>query len=339
MSSAAEESTRAALEAAASNVGPGTLDGLRMRIAAVVADAEHVAPAVTVGRAAGVRDDALDLLAGRQLPRQTGDLNAVVAEACALLGWVSGDLGQHYAATSQVVAAWTFAEMAEQPATSAAVRAAQAKVTYWAGDVAGSARYAEAGLRELAGQLPGTVGVLLASMLARAAARLGDVDTAREALRAVSVERDRVGEVPGGLISCGPVGQACFAAGALLTLGDPGGALVEVDAAERAYQLGAPNTGSPTWGAYRSVSMARVTGIAAHLAAGNLDGAGEYMRMLSGLPVDRRVATLGQRLGRAVALLGEDQYAGERRADVLREEIVEFRRSTSSTRALPAGRS
>jgi hypothetical protein len=261
-----------------------------------------------------------------------------MAEACALLGWVSGDLGQHYAATSQVVAAWTFAEMAEQPATAAAVRAAQAKVTYWAGDVAGSARYAAAGLRELAGQLPGTVGVLLASMLARAAARLGDAETARDALRTVAAERDRVGEPPGGLISCGPVGQACFAAGALLTLGDPSGALMEVAAAEQAYQMGASHAGSPIWGAYRSVSMARVTGIAAHLATGDLDGAGEQMRVLSGLPGDRRVATLGQRLGRAVTLLGEERYAGERRAAALREEIIEFRRSTPTVRALPAAR-
>jgi hypothetical protein len=147
-----------------------------------------------------------------------------------------------------------------------------------------------------------------------------------------------VGEPPGGLISCGPVGQACFAAGALLTLGDPSGALMEVAAAEQAYQMGASHAGSPIWGAYRSVSMARVTGIAAHLATGDLDGAGEQMRVLSGLPGDRRVATLGQRLGRAVTLLGEERYAGERRAAALREEIIEFRRSTPTVRALPAAR-
>jgi hypothetical protein len=340
LSAAANESTQAALDAAASNVGPGTLDGLRQRIGAVVADAEHVAPAIAVGRAVLVRDDTLALLSGKHLPDQAQELHAVVAEACALLGWMSGDLGQHYAATSQVAAAWTFAEIAKEPGTAAAVRAAQAKVRYWAGDVAGSARYAAAGLREISGQLPGTVGVLLASMLARAAARLGQADTARAALDTVTAERDRVGDMPGGLISCGLVGQHCFAAGALLTLGDPACALAEVDEAERAYRVDDPHgRGDPaTWGAYRSVSMARVTGIAAYLTGGDLDGAGEQMRTLSALPADRRVATLGQRLGRAVTLLRQHRYAGEPRAAALQEEIIEFRRSVPTVQALHAGR-
>jgi hypothetical protein len=39
-----------------------------------------------------------------------------------------------------------------------------------------------------------------------------------------------------------------------------------------------------------------------------------------------------------VTLLGEERYAGERRAAALREEIIEFRRSTPTVRALPAAR-
>lgn len=335
LSAAAEESTQAALTAATSNVLPSTLDGLRQRVSALVSDAEHVPPASTVGRAIRIRDDTLTLMAGRQLPDQARDLHMVAAEACAMLGWMSGDLAQHYAATGQVAAAWTFAEIAGDPGTAAAVRAAQAKVAYWAGDVAASARYAAAGLREVGGQ-PSTVGVLLASMLARAAARLGDEDAARAALRTAQSERDRVGELPGGLMSCGLVGQACFSAGALLTLGDSAGALAEVDTAEQAYRVAtAPQTGGPTWGPYRSMSMARVTGVAAHLTEGNLDGAGAQMHQLTALPTDRRVATFGQRLGRAVALLRESRYAGEPQAVALHEEIVEFRRSASRARALP----
>jgi hypothetical protein len=267
VSSAAEDSTNAALSVAATNVGPGTVEMLQQQVTALVADAEHVSPVTTLGRAVAVRDAALSLLEGRQRPSQSRDLHAVAAVSCALLGWISGDLGQHYAATSQVAAAWTFAEIAEDRSASAAVRAAQSKVSYWAGDVVGSARSADAGLRELTSDAPGTVGVLLASMLARSTARLGHSGAARAALAQVLVERDRNGDpFEGGLISCGAVGQHCFAAGALLTLGDPVGALAEVDAAERAHQGDDSQS-------YRSVYMARVTGIAAHLTRGDLDAA------------------------------------------------------------------
>src|SRR5262249_12340535 len=143
-----------------------------------------------------------------------------------------------------------------------------------------------------------TVGVLLASMLARAEARLGHPDAAREALHRAQAERDRVGDPAdaGGLFACSGVGQACFAAAAHLTPPDAPAALAAANSAEDAYNHAVAVSGQPP---YRSITMARINALTAHLQLGQLDGARAIFDRIIELPAERRIQTFVQRLNRA----------------------------------------
>src|SRR6266545_1660262 len=170
----AEQSAEAALWAQAHGIGEASVPILREQLAALVAQFEHTPPRQMLGRALVVRNRALDLLDEKQAnAAQFRDLNVVAGTACALLAWMSGDLAQHPAALTQAASAWVFADRADQPLLRAFVRTVQAKSAYWANRVAESADHARDGLTHVAADNTSTVGVLLASMLARAEARIG----------------------------------------------------------------------------------------------------------------------------------------------------------------------
>src|SRR6266511_458761 len=331
----AEQSAEAALWAQAHGIGEANLPILRDQLAALVEQFEHTAPRQMLGRALVVRNRALDLLDDRQpTADQLRDLNTVAGTACALLAWMSGDLAQHHAALTHAASAWVFADRANQPLLQAFVRTVQAKSAYWANRVGESADHARDGLTYLTADTTSTVGVLLASMLARAEARLGHPDPAGDALRHAQAERDRVGNPAeaGGLFACSIVGQACFAAGAHLTLGDPTAALAAADDAEDAYTHAVAAGGKP---AYRSITMARINALTARLQLGQLDGACTTFDRIAELPAERRIQTFVQRLNRATTTLDSHRYRSDPTARGLRNDIDDFRRANAA-RMLPS---
>jgi hypothetical protein len=330
----AEQSAEAALWAQAHGIGEATLPILREQLAALVAQFEHTPPRQMLGRALVVRNRALDLLDEKQAnAAQFRDLNVVAGTACALLAWMSGDLAQHPAALTQAASAWVFADRADQPLLRAFVRTVQAKSAYWANRVAESADHARDGLTHVAADNTSTVGVLLASMLARAEARIGHPDAARKALNRADAERDRVGDPAeaGGLFACSVVGQACFAAGAQITLGDAQAALTAADLAEDAYTRAVAASGAPP---YRSVTMARINALTARLQLGELDGARATFDGIAELPAERRIQTFVQRLNRAITALDSDRYRNDPTAQALHNDIDDFRRANAA-RMLP----
>src|SRR6266508_4386422 len=249
----------------------------------------------------------------------------------------SADLAQHPAALTQAASAWVFADRSDQPLLRAFVRTVQAKSAYWANRVAESATHARDGLNYVAGDTTSTVGVLLASMLARAEARLGHPEQAAEALRHAQAERDRVGDPAdtGGMFACSVVGQACFAAGAHLTLGDDAAALEAADTAEDSYAHATAAGGQPP---YRSVTMARINALTAQLRLGQLDGARATFYRIAELPTERRIQTFVQRLNRATTTLDSGRYRTDPAARALYDDINDFRRA-SAARMLPSGSS
>src|SRR6266545_2519273 len=330
----AEQSAEAALWAETRGIGQASLPILQEQLAALVAQFEHTPPRQMLGRVLTVRNRALDLFDDRQTNAgQFRDLNAVAGTACALLAWMSGDLAQHPAALTQAASAWVFADRSDQPLLRAFVRTVQAKSAYWANRVAESADHARDGLTYVAADTPSTVGVLLASMLARAEARLGHPDAARDALHRADAERDRVGDPAeaGGLFACSVVGQACFAAGAQITLGDAQAALTAADVAEDAYTRAVAASGAPP---YRSVTMARINALTARLQLGELDGARATFDGIAELPAERRIQTFVQRLNRAITALDSDRYRNDPTAQALHNDIDDFRRANAA-RMLP----
>jgi hypothetical protein len=334
----AEQSAEAALWAQAHGIGEATVPILREQLAALVAQFEHTPPRQMLGRALVVRNRTLDLLDDRHAKAdQLRDLNVIAGTACALLAWISGDLAQHPAALTQAASAWVFADRADQALLRAFVRTVQAKSAYWANRVAESADHARDGLTHLTADTSSTVGILLASMLARAEARLGHPDAAREALRRAHAERDRVGDPAdvGGLFACSVVGQACFAAGAHLTLGDATAALATADSAENAHTQAMATGGQPP---YRSITMARINALTASLQLGQLDGARAAFDRIVELPAERRIQTFVQRLNRAITTLDSERYRNSPAARVLHNDIDDFRRANAAQTLPTAGR-
>lgn len=323
---AADQSVEAAAQAQATNVGSSTVPMLQRTVDDIAHAYERAAPLPLFRRTLGVRNQVLELLEGRQHPNQTQELYAVAGSVCALLAWMSGDFAQHTAALSQADAAWVFAEQAGHEPVRALVRTTQAKIAYWAGQFETSAALAHDGLR----YATGTNAVLLASMEARARARIGAREQTVVALHLAEQARADAGEQPGGLFGCTDIGQYCFAAGAHLTLGDAEAALTAADAAEAAFAATPVEQRS-----YNSITMARINATVACVLAGDLDGARHHLAHVVALPAEQRLDTFAQRLHRADRLLATGRWRGNPEAAALREQITAFR-AESAARALPA---
>lgn len=328
----ADQSAEAALLGETNGLGDAGFPILHHQLAGLAAAFEHTPPRPLLGRALAVRNRALDLLEGRHPhPEQLRDLHVVAATSCAMLAWICGDLGQHRPALTHAAAAWTFADRAGQPMLRAFVRTAQAKSAYWAGQVTASADYARDGLDHAATAAQGTLGVLLASMWARAAAHARRDDDARAALARAQAERDAAGTADGGgLYACSLVGQECFAAGTHVALGDPTAALDAADRAEQAHHA-ASTVGIP---AFRSITMARVNALTAHVHQGDLAGARHAFTQIVALPAERRIATFVVRLDRATNTLAGGQYRTNPAAGSLADDIRDFQRNAAA-QALP----
>lgn len=320
---AADQSIEAATRAEATNVGSSTVPMLERTVDDIAHAYERGAPLPLFRRTLGVRNQVLELLEGRQHPNQTKGLYAVAGSVCALLAWMSGDFAQHAAALSQADAAWVFAEQAGHDPVRAWVRTTQAKTTYWAGNFETSAEFAHDGLR----YATGTNAVLLASMEARAQARVGVAGEAAVALRSAAEARQAAGAGPGGLFGCTVIGEHCFAAGTHLTLGDTETALVSADAAEAAFAATPVEERS-----YNSITMARINATVACVLAGDLNSALQRIHQVVALPPEQRLDTFAQRLHRADRMLGATRWRGNPDAAALREQIIAFRAES------PAGR-
>lgn len=322
---AADQSLEAASVAEATNVGDTSLAALHRSVDEIVWLYERAAPLPLFRRTLGLRNRVLDLLEGHQHVNQTRELHAAAGKVCALLAWMSGDFAQHSAALAQGDAAWVFAEQADQHVIRALVRTAQAKTAYWAGQFDASASYARDGLRYASG---GNA-VLLASLEARAGARLGDADRAVTALRRADDERDKSGTVgQEGLFGCGEIGRYNFAAGALYVAGDHGGALEAAEAAIAAAES-MPDEERP----YNSVAFAHINAATASIATGDLESAVARIGTVLALPAEQRLTTFGQRLERTQQLLTVPGWRGSNSARELHAQISDFRVDTA-TRAL-----
>jgi hypothetical protein len=133
-----------------------------------------------------LRDRVTSRLRGRQHLDQAHELYLLAAQVCGLLAWQTGDIGNYRAADTHAWTAWMCAEQAGHDGARAWVRATQAKLAYWDGRYSESAQLAENGLSY---QSPDSARVFLALFRARALARTGRREDARQALAQADTER------------------------------------------------------------------------------------------------------------------------------------------------------
>lgn len=106
----------------------------------------HTSPSAILRQLAFVQERVVALLKGRQRPKQTRDLYLVNAKCCAIMAWISGDLGEYGDAQELNSAAWLYTQYADDFLARRWVRTSQSRVAFWAGNAVESARLAADGL-------------------------------------------------------------------------------------------------------------------------------------------------------------------------------------------------
>ncbi|NJC69916.1 hypothetical protein HC031_09345 [Planosporangium thailandense] len=230
-----------------------------------------------------VRERTMTLLKGRQRPKQTKDLYLVSAKCCAMMGWMSADLGRYGAAQELNSAAWLYAQYVDDHFARRWVRTAQSRVEYWAGNGAESARLAQDGLRHPAGTRMADAPLILAEARGWASiqaerqvldaigrwARIEDSEpTVADEDRFFNISKDR---------------RHYMAGTSLLSVGRTGLALKELRTARQVYEGLAPEE---RWEAMEP--MIRIDTGRAYLRLGEFDAAAAELEPFVSVDVGRQ---------------------------------------------------
>ncbi|MEU9332906.1 XRE family transcriptional regulator [Streptomyces sp. NPDC048290] len=286
---AADESAMWARWAEASNVGDIALEQILADTRALASDYLTSDPVPLFLRTRTLRDRVFALLEGQQYPRQSADLYQAAGYLCGLLAWMSSDLGHLRDADTQGRTAWLCAELSGHNDLRAWVLSTRSKVAFWDGRMRDAINYARHGATY---RPSGTVTVLLACQEADAWSQLGANDEALSALARTHDARDAMSgeDQIGGIFACAPARQENYAAAVYLRLGRSADAL---SSAVRATAL----LSSQPVRAYGTEAQIHISEAAAHLDAGEIEGAIEALAPVLALPPDQRLAPVIQRLG------------------------------------------
>lgn len=304
--------------AEATNIGSTTLEQLDEDVRRLAREYLSNPPLPLMLATLRVRNRVFTLLEGHQHPNQTRQLYLIAGRLCGLLAWMAGDVGRHSEAETQARTGWLCAELAGADGLRAWIRATQSKVAYWDGRIQESARLADDGLRFAASD---TARVLLASLGARAWARLGNTEDAHAALARAEEEREHAGEDEvGGLLGFSEAQQSYLAGTTYLWLREPEEALRAADRAVWLYEVG--NQADRFYGAE---TLALIDAATAHLQANELEGAAEKLAPVLSLPQEQRLETFTLRLAEMRDTLRRSRHAISRPAVDMQRQIEDFR--------------
>jgi transcriptional regulator with XRE-family HTH domain len=323
---AAHEGSEHAEDAERRDIGDATLEQLRADV--VRLSHEHMTgdPFPIFQEMRRVRRRIYATLDRRLWPRDETELYFLLAVLNGLMAASAHSLGSQQAAEELVRAGWAYATAIDHRPLMAQLRLELSGQLYWQRPRQ-SRDLAQSGLRYLS---DGQQAAQLYLKYGRAAARLGDVDTAREAITAAHEARAR--EHHDELLEIGgefglSLATQHFLAGELL-LEIPGGqreAIAELQEATRLYDAG-PGPGEYHYFGYASGS--RVDLAIARLREGQLDEAGTALGPVLTLSPNRRRATLLHRLDRVRGELAVPRYRGQPQAAELDERIETFASET-----------
>ncbi|MEU4229606.1 helix-turn-helix transcriptional regulator [Nonomuraea sp. NPDC026600] len=307
---AAAESATWAQWAEASNVGDIALEQLLSDTRALASSYLSGDPLTVFGAVRALRDRVFSLLEGRQYPRQSTDLYAVAGYLCALLAWISSDLGQIRDADTQGRTAWLCAELSGSNDLRAWVLSTRSKIAFWDGRLREAIGFARRGASY---QPQGTAGILLACQEADAWSTLGAGGEAREAIVRAADARGQVAGIDevAGIFSCSDFRRSNYASAVLLRIGAPAEALRE---SEEALSSRQPQ-------AYGTAAQVRIVQGFAHLALGEPDGAAQALRSVLALPPQRRLDTLTRRVRELAVALARSPLADSGPGRSLQAEI------------------
>jgi len=322
--SAANESAAFAQRAGQTNVHPSSLEQIEADIDRISRDylTQPIVP--LVGEMRYVRDMTFAALEGHQYPSQTRQLYLFAAQLCGLLASASSDLAFYDAAKTQARTALLCTQLAEEPATGSWVMAIQSLIAFWDG------RPTEAVDRAIAGQVLAsepTDLLRLASLEARARARLGDLPGTREAIGRGQQILESTDAVRHTTIFDFPAANAlrCFGS-AYLWLGAHEAAESALEQALRLFEADTRESESSDSepASYAHLAVTRIDLALAHLGRGSIDAAEEVLRPVLALSPERRLSGIVRRSNDLHIALAAPRYAEARSARSLTSDIEAF---------------
>jgi transcriptional regulator with XRE-family HTH domain len=323
----ARQSALFAARAGRTNVGPTMLEQLEADVESIAIRylAEPLVPLVT--DMLQLRNQAWELLEGRQYPEQTKHLYLLAGQTCGLLASACSDLGQYEAADTHARTASLCADLAGHDKLRAWIANTQSLIAFWGGRPRRAAEHASRAAEYARG------GVELArarSFEARALARLGDADGTRAAITAAIEAREHANDEHAyvGMFQFPVANQQRCAGSAMVWLGRPADGVVHLEQALNGY-------GSTV--SYAHTAVTRLDLVLARLQLCDLDGAREQIGPVLALPEELRLAGVSRRgEGLQRLLTGTGAFQGSAVARDLAEEIEDFL-THNAARALPGG--
>jgi hypothetical protein len=282
-------------------------------------------PARSYERVAGLARRVFGLLQrGHQRIGQTRDLYVIAGKVCAVLSWMSSDLGRLATAEAHSRNGWILADEVDHDGLRALLLCTQSKNAFWARRYNEAAAHARRGYECMP---PGTASVLLACQEADALQAQGRIDNAREALIRAERARESISRADelGGFFACGIARQANYSIATCLQSGSVKEALLQVERAETAWH------GGEQW-AYGTWAQVQIGASIAHVMNGEMDGAAAVLQPVLNQPAERHLATGDNAAGRRGGLAAgkaEDRAEQGRRSAACADHRL-LRNATSS---------
>lgn len=340
MMAAAREGSEHAEQAEQREIGDATLEQFRAEVARLSQAWMSGEPFPLFIEMTRLRARIWAALERRIWPPDQTDLHFLLGILHGLMAAASNSLGNAQAAEELIRTGWAYASTIGHQPLMGWLRLEQSAVVYWERPRQ-SRELARTGLQYLS---EGPHAVELYVRLARAAARLGDTQTASQAIqdarRAHNPDyHDDLLEL-GGEFTISQATQYSHAGSALLAnpdLSSQREAVLQLQQALSLYQAGPAPGEEHFWGSEASARIELATGMA---RTGELESAVSTLEPILLLPPAKRTDSVLKRLGQLRPALTATRYHGARPAAELDEQIEHFATETivNDLRELPTGR-
>jgi hypothetical protein len=311
-------------------IGEATLEQLRADLARLSGLCDTGAPLPAFLDMRRVRDRIYRLLDRRARPRDEAELYFLLGCLHELMGLTANRLGYPDAAEELLRTGWAYANVIDHNALRGMVRARLSYVMYWRGRYTDSRDLAADGLRYAS---QGLVGANLHLEQARALARLGEPDAARQQVGLAHAawedrNRDDLAEIGGEEFALSQAATHSMAGSALAETSHGHEAAGELERAIFLYDEG------PRPGEHHGVAgqaLARTDLAMVRLRSGALDAGAAALAPVLALPPGQRLATLTARLGLVRRELAAPLFRDSQQARDLGDQIEEFGRAAITT--------
>ena len=273
----------------ATNAGPETLSQLRDELAVLAQSYPREPLPTLLPDLVEVQNVVFRLLDGRHSPDTARDLYLYAGVSSGMVAKASHDLGNPRSALTHARLAYLCATQAGHTGMRSWIRGLQSLIAYWADWPQDALRYARNGVHESGNTTTGTTAAWLASLEARALARLGMPTDARHALDRAETLREHVAfdeldELGGLLTFTAPKHRYYRADTCVLLPGDAAEAEQEAATAVTAYEHAADAEVS-----FSDLAGSRADLALARVRLGHVEGAYEAMRPILDLPPALRI--------------------------------------------------